>query len=202
MRRVIVIAVAGSAWPAVALFLVVHGLLQVRADRRSTFSSNRSAWCRSQDIARTGLQDALLGRRSPPSGGFTRHLHADQVPAGDGAGAGDPRPGAFTTARHRPSTPIRWSPNCSLQPPSSRSAQAASKRKPRKPRAPKAAARRRPAAAIRRSPLPTPRRASRSDDALQHSADAIVRGLIMTRLQCHVRPATLRGVAGNQGPLA
>jgi hypothetical protein len=92
MRRVIVIAVAGFS-------LGFLGRLQADAANRAGPARIGTARRRCPDVAGTGLQDTLFGCRAGSRHRFLGHLHAEQIPARDGAGAGDPYPRRFLQPR-------------------------------------------------------------------------------------------------------
>ncbi len=71
------------------------GLLQIDPADRAGPARLDAAGRRCRDLARTGLQDALLGRVPAPEGAFHGHLHPEQVPAGHRPGACDPHPRRF-----------------------------------------------------------------------------------------------------------
>src|SRR6266446_9055643 len=81
------------------LLLVLLRRLQVDAPNRTAPARLRAVRRRCADLPRAGLQDALLGCRARGRCRFLRHLHAEQVPAGYGPGAGHSHPRRFLQPR-------------------------------------------------------------------------------------------------------
>ena len=108
MRRVIVIAAAGLSLAGCSSFSMdsfkpTPPTVQVQLE----FDA---AGRRCPYVARTGLQDALLGHRHASRQRLHGHLHAEQVPAGDRSRQVIRDPRRFRQRRHgRRSIPIRCS---------------------------------------------------------------------------------------------
>src|SRR3981189_3314380 len=85
------------------MFVVFLGRPQTGAADRAAPARIDPVGRRSPYVDRTKLQDALRSPRARSRGRFHRHLHAAQVPAGHGPGAGGPYPRRFFLAGlHQP----------------------------------------------------------------------------------------------------